>query len=727
MKASLWWTCAFLAPMFWTGVAAAQDSATDEEIIVTAQKREQSVQDVPISMNVYAGEELSDNNITSLQSMTDLVPGMVYIESPTIPVLQLRGFASPANNPSADQTVAVYQDGIFGGRARQFQRPFFDTQRVEVLRGPQGALLGKNTAAGALSIVSNSPTEAFEAGLTNTYLFDREGAEGSGFISGALSDVLSARGAFNYSVTSRGWLNNVGNGQHDPRQRIASGRISLDYHPSENFENLTRFEYSDVAYHGTAGANFPGTVPLEDVIRYIRNMPGVFGEEDGLQLTSYQATNTATLRFGELELVSISGATGFRGDSIGGGGANNPEVFGTTLLEEFEQYSQELRLVSPTGGRFEWIAGIYGDFYTYNSENIPRYRLAGGAVNGQGHTYFGEEGNTLSIYATGTYHATDALQLIAGARYTQTEKDGDLFVAQDFGPPFGYVPGISRAASISNEFFDPSFTVQYDISPDVMVYGSYQQGSKGGAFQSTNRTVTQARFALEPEQSESYEIGVRSQFGDWLTLNLAAFQLTFENLQSSQYVGTPPTLTVVNVGEARSEGIEYTVTVRPFDTLSFSAVGAYINAEFLDYAGAPCTFAQLQTGCVNGTINAAGRPLSGVPEFSGTVSMDYRSEVREGIDLFFSGTANHETRSNVDANVQNPLYGFKEENIIYGARLGFGASDGSWELALIGHNITDELTWNSSIAWGPPFVATQTVNTRINPGRSIGLQLKIER
>lgn len=732
MRKSAFLLCVGAATLAWSDAAFAQApadtgaaAADDQAIIVTALKREQSVQDVPISMVVLDGQDLTDNSIHDLKELTAQIPGLNYIESPTIPAVQLRGFGSPSNNPTSDQTVAVYNDGISLGRARLFQAPFFDTERIEVLRGPQGALLGKNTAAGALSIVSASPTDSFDAGMTSTYLFERDGIDANAFVSGPVTDNLSARFAVHYYNTTKGYLYNIGNLQFDPRENIFSGRLSVDFHPSDNFQMTTRFEYSDLLYHGTPAANFPGTVPIEDVLAYRRDVPDIFGEEDGLTLKPYQFSNNATLDLGGVTLVSVTGYAGFKGTSVGGGGANNPEVFGTTLIEKYKQGSQEFRLVSEAGGRFEWIAGIYGEFADYHQENLPRYNLFGGAFNGQGHTYYDESGQTFSAYGTGTFHVSDALRVIGGLRYTHIRKHATFRVDQDFGPPFGYVPGLARDQRISENHLDPSATVEFDVAPDIMVYGSFQRGSKAGTFQSTNRTVTEEQFALRPEKSEAFEVGVKSQFGDWLTVNLAAYQLTFRDLQSSQYVGTPPTLTVVNVGKARSRGVEYTVTVQPAKGLSFSAVGAYTDAKFLDYPGAPCTFAQLAAGCVNGAINAAGRRLSGTPKWSGSISADFRGAMNDDLDFFLSSSLDYRSRRNIDANVQNPFFGYAESFAKLNGRVGIGSPDDRWSVALVARNILNRKTINSAIAWGPPFVGAQTVAVRIDPSRSLGLQFKL--
>ena len=196
---------------------AADDNNTIETVIVTAARREQNLQDVPISMNVTSQEQLESFNTADLKALSMTIPSMMVLRTNSVNTITLRGFGSGPNNPATDQTVALYNDGIDAGRARQFMAPYFDVARVEVLRGPQGALIGKNTAAGAVSIVSNLPTDSFQGAVTGSYLFERKGVDLFGFVSGPLTDTLKGRLAVKV-INDEGWVRNLATGNKDPRQ-----------------------------------------------------------------------------------------------------------------------------------------------------------------------------------------------------------------------------------------------------------------------------------------------------------------------------------------------------------------------------------------------------------------------------------------------------------------------------------------------------------------------------
>ncbi len=735
MKVALFTSAATVSAPIFGQVAAAQAApaaaaGADSEkrldtVIVSSTKREESIQDVSISMQVVQGEGLRDDAVSDLKQLSTLVPGITFYQSPTIPALSMRGFASPSSNPASDQTVALYTDGIFAGRARQFQTPFFDVERIEVLRGPQGALLGKNTSTGAISIVTSEPSREFDAEWRGTLLLDRVGVDSNGFVTGPIADKLSGRLAYSYIKTTEGWLDNLATGKGDPRTDLKQARASLLWEPTGNFEMIAKFELSDLHEHGRPAARFDGTVPLEDVIGFERNAEGVFGEEDGTTLQNKQFSNTATWRIGDYSLVSITGYAAYDAGNVGGGGANTPEVFGTTLFEDFAQYSQELRLLSPADARLSWIIGAYADTSDYQATYFPRYNVLG-IFNGLGQTDFDQDATSYSAYATGTYNVTDDLRVIGGVRWTEIEKKADFSLVQVFGLPLGYSAPLYLDGEISDTSVDPSLTVEYDVADTVMVYGGFSRGSKGGAFQGANRQTTADTFALEPEESEGFEIGLKSTVGDWLALNIAAYQLTITNLQTGQYVGNPPALINVNAGEARTRGVEWSAYAYLGDSFTADFIGSYIDGTYLDYPGAPCTFQQQQAGCVNGSVNAKGRGFNVAP-WQASLGVTYETPFTDATTFKLAPRIEYRSRQIVDAGFRNPNFGFQDAYAKVDFRMALEDNDGAWEVAILGKNIFDKATTNAAFAWGFPFTPTQGATVQVEPARSIGIQFTLRR
>src|SRR3569833_3841994 len=190
------------------------------DIIVTAQKRAQRLQDVPVSITAITGRQVEAMQITDLRSIQSYVPNLAVLNSGVNPVVYIRSFGSGPNNVAFDQEVSVYSDGIYGGRGAQFSAPFFDLERMEVLRGPQGALFGRNTAAGAISLISAKPTRSFEGYVTGGYNVSRQGFEGSAVVSGPLSETLAGRLAAKVTHED-GYIRNLFDNQKDPQLRDA--------------------------------------------------------------------------------------------------------------------------------------------------------------------------------------------------------------------------------------------------------------------------------------------------------------------------------------------------------------------------------------------------------------------------------------------------------------------------------------------------------------------------
>lgn len=701
-----------------TTAAEAQTQSTTDTVVVTATKRSASVQDVPISINVYSGDSLRDTGVTEIKELSNQVPGVIFAQTATVPVISMRGFAGSATNPAYDPAVTLYWDGVYAGRARQLQTPFFDVARVEVLRGPQGALLGKNTSAGAISFVTAEPTEDLSMGLDTMYLFDREGVDVFGFVSGQIAPTLTGRLAIKYNHTEEGWLaNSQFGGRGDPRFDSIAGRVTLAWEPTENFRNVFRYERTDFEQLGWNKTRIvSATTPLEDNVDWVRDVDDPRGRREGVWLEPQQAVNEATWDFGGgYSLVSITGFSAYDAESHSGAGAMTPEPLGARLLERFDQFSQELRVVSPTGGVVDWVAGLYYDTGNYDTDYFvyTAYDVA---------DYFQQDFDTLSAYATGNVHLTDALTTTVGLRWTHTYKEAE-FHQRVTGVAPGSVVDRDFYGEISTYRIDPSFSIQYEFTPDLMVYAAFSRGSKSGAFQNVNRVALASQFILQPESSENVEIGLRSQWGDWLTANFSIFQLTVDNLQTGQFIGSPPVLVNVNAGSARTRGVEWTINARPNDYVTINFNGAYIDGEYLEYMGAPCTYWETLAGCSSATggANAAGRPLT-VPNWTGSLSANVRVPISENLEVTFVPELNYRSEASIDAGGQNPFYGYQDATIKTNMRLGIGAQDEAWELALVGRNIFDELTVNSVYAF--PGVG---IVPHIDEGRSIGLQLSLRR
>lgn len=711
-------------------VTVRQASSTNAPIIVTAQKREQGIQDVPISMEVVSGETLTDFNVNDFRDISAYVPNVAVQTTAGNDVIYIRGFGSPPSNFSFDQAVSLYIDGIYAGRNRQAQAPFFDIERVEVLRGPQGALFGKNTAAGAVSIVSAGPTDEFEAALTGSYNFSYEGYELNGHVSGPISDTLSFRLAGRL-VDQDGYIENLATGRDDPSTEQQLIRATLLWEPSPMFDLTLRAEYGNQEIRG--GISVSDDVNTRPNLRQERFLETAALGEEGIDGETLILSATANVEIGDYTLTSITGYSWFDSNIVNGfdqripgGGTVNNSVY-NSFPENFDQFSQEVRLLSPTGRPIEFIVGAYYDTSDYHLDQFGGFNINNAALNYFGllNTIFDQESESYSVFGQATWNATDALRFIGSLRYTHTSKDatfdGDLIYG-----PFPLRPLTQASGSRSEDNLDPSITVQYDISDDVMVYATYGRGSKSGGFVSNTYGTTDATFQYEPERSTNYEAGVRAVFGE-ATFNLSVYDTRFKNLQVSVYNPTISTYQTGNAASAASTGAEATFIWNASENFDLQVSAAYQDIRYLNYPGAACLATQPLSECnpadpasiaVN---NIAGAPLPYVSDLSATMQGHVWLPLSPNLDLDITGIIS--ARSGYfNSDNQDPNFGYQEGYAKIDMRVQVSDADDRWHVALVGRNLTNELTAGSSFRL--PFPITNVTRSihYLEPARSVAVE-----
>lgn len=731
---------------FGAAPAQAQDAATAEgegsgvkEIIVTAQKREQRLQDVPVSIVAISGAQLEEMKITDLRSIQGYVPNLSVLNSGVNPVVFIRGFGSGPNNVAFDQEVSVYLDGIYGGRGAQFSAPFFDLERMEVLRGPQGALFGRNTAAGAISLVSAKPGSTFEGYLSAGYDFERKGYEVSGVVSGPLSDTLKAR--FAGKITRQdGYIRNLFDGDDDPQLRDELARLTLVWQPAAGVDITGKLEYGSHLLRGgvTVTGSLTGPTDFDEVadVRYISDNYAGAGLDEQSGIESWNGVVTANVDVGDHTITAIGGLSKFDTRRFTAYDERNPDgtvapgnanaKFGNGFPENFEQWSGELRLTSPTGGFLEYVVGAYYDHSDYHLHQDTYYRQIAGTISGHQSTDFYQKGDAYSLYGQGTANFTPDLRLIAGLRYSHTTKDAVFNSRTVSGTQLNPI-GPERRGSLSESYLDPSATFQADLAPDIMFYASYGRGSKSGGFVSNTYNVAADGFQFKPERSTNYEAGIKSTLlNGRATINLTIFRTEFDDLQQSAYDPDRRTFFTRNAAKARSQGIEFDMQLAPSRTLQFNASLAYLDAKFVDYPGAPCLAYETVAQCNSAdpaslaAHNIAGLPLQFAPKWSGNVGV--RHTLYAG-DFKIVSNANTSFRSDYFiADGYSPIWGVQDGWAKLDARIQFGPQNDRWNIALIGRNLFDEKTVGAAIRFPPSITGVARSLNWMDEYRSLTLQ-----
>lgn len=712
-----------------------QDQSQDE-IVVTAQRREQRLQDVPISIEVISGETIEDLKATDVRSVMNYVPNVFVQTTAGNHVIYIRGFGSPPSNFAFDQSVSLYVDGIYAGRNRQAMAPFFDLQRMEVLRGPQGALFGKNTPAGAISVISAGPTDRYEAGLTGAYNFDLDGPDVSGFVSVPISDTLGVRLAGRI-VQQDGYIRNLATGHDDPETRMQLVRGTVRWDPSSAFDFTAKAEYGNQEIVG--GQNVSSPLTTEQQPRTERFLEDSALGQEGNTNESVIVSGTGNLRLGDYTVTSVTGYSWFDANIVNGfdqtipaGGVAGNSVY-NSFPERFSQISQEVRLLSPVGRPLEFLVGAYYDHSRYFLTQLGGFNINVPVLRYFGllQTNFKQKASSKSVFGQVTYRLIEALRVVGSLRYTQTDKQGSFGGRLVYGP-FALRPVNTTAnGKISEGLLDPSLTFQYDVTPDVMVYATYGRGSKSGGFVSNTYGTTDATFIFRPERSRNYEAGIKSTFFNRrLTLNVSAYDTQFKNLQVSVYNSALQIFQTGNAASATAKGVEAAAIWNPSRDFGITASGAYNDLKYDDYPGAACLASQPITECnpADRTSFAANNLAGFRPALTskwtgnlqGRVGFDLPGDLRLETTGILAGRSRF-----FNADNQHPVYGFQRGYVKLDMRVQLAPQDERWHFAIIGKNLTNELTTGSSFGLPFPITSTPRAILYLEPSRNIAVEAGI--
>lgn len=738
-----------------------------EEIIVTAQKREQSLQDVPISVNAVSGMKMEQVGITNLERMTAYVPNFSMNQTGISSTITVRGISSGINQ-SFEQSVGMYNDGIHFGKAQLTRLPLFDMERIEVLRGPQPILFGKNSIAGAVSLITAKPSRELEGSAQVLYEPDANERDYRFVVSGPLSDSFAARLSVLYREMD-GWVENAAADRDERQEEEQVIRLGGLWDVNDDLTVQAKYENATFDTVGrnieivndfiletnppggrtyltgltslvglmnnlvTAGARTGPLVTgyvLDDATQNQKRSAGAFDTSDN---EVDNLTMNIDYQLGENTLTAVTGYIDFQADeSCDCDYTSAPIIDGSALTEDFEQFSQEIRLTSPGGETVDYIVGaFYQDSSLEYTDliNVPAnslLRLLNNNFAGvSSRRVFEQDSEMWAAFAQVTWNVSEAWRLVLGGRYTQEDKEGSRVqshynnLGQDVGGTNPLLNGLfgalriepnTQEGSIDENAFTPQVTVQWDVSDDVMLYASYVEGFKAGGFDNRSNadpdpavivpgTPANAVGAWEfdKEEATSYEIGMKASFGGVAELNAAAFFTEYEDLQTSVFDGGVG-FNVGNASSAEVSGVE--IDGRWLITEYFTLSGSlgYLDFEFKEYDVAQCWFGQavLDPGSVTNAAlqqcDASGKRKEYTPEWKGVITGDFyyplgdALELRAQVDLQYSDeyiwTPQLDPRSVQDA--------FTTVN----ARISLAESSDTWEIAVIGNNLTDEETIN---------------------------------
>jgi iron complex outermembrane receptor protein len=708
-----------------------------EETLVTAQKRLESLQDVPISIATISGEKLTESNIFKIEDLQTFIPNLSLTETGLSTQIYIRGIGT-GTNPGFEQSVGTYVDGIHYGRSQLLRMPFLDLQRIEVLRGPQSILFGKNSIAGALSLTTAAPTEELEGEISVNYTPDSDMTELTGVISGPMSENLSGRLAVR-KYDEDGWMDNTFINKSELARDETAIRLALQWDATDNLRvgfKAQRSEFNaegrqietikdDPAIAGPfsgltysqilASAGYPGAITET---RQNNKRQSLDGESSDNEVENYVLT--IDYQLGDLALTAISGFISYEYTEGTEGSLVGAPLFRGVTSEEYDQFSQEIRLASPGGESVDWIAGVfyqtsdlgYDQNLIFPGDSALGVLLppSGPILGTEAVRNYTSDADTWALFGQATWNVSDTLRLTIGGRYTSDEKSAfrevnivdsatGTITENPVSPIVWWALGISSEQfdghSLSDSrdegVFTPLINAQWDATDDVMLYASYSTGFKSGGFDATANSP--AFFEFEEEKATTYEIGAKSTFLDGAAeLNVALYRTEYDDLQTSQYDGGLG-FTVGNAKETVVQGVELDGRWAFTDSLTMGYGMAYLDHEYKDFTNGNCYNGQVPDGdVVNGIplCDFSGKSGTYTPELMGNLSFSHVMNLTPELTLQSNFDLSYRDEQNVHVNLDPN----GEVGSITKMDFRIALQAQNWELALLVQNLSDEQTFS---------------------------------
>jgi iron complex outermembrane receptor protein len=705
----------------------AANSSQLETVTVTTRRREESSQDVPTPMSVVSGQNLETQRVYRIQDLQQLVPSVnvAYMHARQSSV-SIRGLG---NNPASDGlegSVGLYIDNVYLGRPGMAVFDLMDIEQLEVLRGPQGTLFGKNTTAGVINISTRAPTFTPERSI-ETSVGEDGYFQTKGTISGPLNDELAGRFSA-YRTRSDGDIKNEYNG-HDLNGGSRDGfRAQLLFKPNEDFNLRWIGDYNEedssagtrVLYNTGPtinGVNLYSARAAAAGATLVNGSHRKVNLDNDQHVTVHQGGTSVEANWtlpSDFTLTSISSYRFWNFTPKNDDGLNVAATYNAGVSVEDKQYSQEFRLASPKGEFFDYVVGAYyfgndldnKSFAYYGPQadiwnGTPRGALANVGSVGSGHI----KTDSFALFAQGTWHLSERLDFTAGVRGTYEEKNA--WVTRDAPVGGAAVTGAAATArrgrtgaydsgDLNQYSSSPSglLNLSYRITDDVLGYATLSHGEKSGG---VNLAVGSAPTAgadsllIGTERANNAELGFKSTLWDHrLQLNANVFWTQVNAYQTNAYDDVNRVQYLTNAGSVRSRGVEFESTIIPLRGLTLNFNGSFNDVSYLSYKDAPCPPEISQAPGAPASCDLSGHQVVGASKWIGNANGEYKWNLDNGFEPYVTGS--YAFRSKAVGTVEDSDYGqipsYAVVNLSTGLRGDF--NQGQWDISLWLKNAFDK-------------------------------------
>lgn len=717
-----------------THAAVAQSSGTGErlldEIVVTAQKKAENSQDVPIAISAFSGDALEAIGLSESDELGQFVPGLEIASTSgegSQLVVYLRGAGLNDFNNNNSGPIGIYSDEVYISSPVLTSFQFFDTERLEVLKGPQGTLYGRNTTGGAIKFISNKPTEEFSLSGRAAYeSFDTTVFEGA--VSGPIADNVRGRFAVNKS-DSDGYVDNLLTGEPENGTDTLYWRGILDVDVSENVfvrANLhgakvdsKAFKYNNFGI-GPGGTDALGYASPDDIYT------GEYNRDGRVNTDAIGGYLEAKIDFGNVNLTSITSydtVDYFQPEETDGSPAN---LLYVEYAVESDTFMQELRLDGTIGSSLNWLAGVFyldetldqdqsidlfGDVAAFTGGLADPFGVAtGGAPVIFARTLNEQDTESYAIFGQGDFAISDRLTATVGARYTKEKREflasaqleddegfifpvfdamGDFVIDPNtMGPatailPAGVIPVYEFPdLSLSDDAFSWRLGLDYKANDDTLLYASIARGFKSGGFNGGFLNLDPAISEIlvqpyDPEFLTAYEVGLKTDlFDNRLRLNASAFYNDFKDLQVFTLIntGTLPLQVLDNSSAAEVKGFELDATFYPTSNFLMNLSASFMDAKLKDF----------QT---DGGADFSGNKIAYTPDTSISGLARYDHDLSGNGSVYVQSSFAY--KSDQFFSTENDPIASQDAYTLVNARLGYESENGEWGVALYGKNLGD--------------------------------------
>lgn len=682
-------------------VDSGAQSSGIEDIVVTAQRREQSLQTVPVSVTALTAQGLEQSGIKDIGTLGAVTPGLVMSTSRASVTPYLRGVGTQAGDPGGSASVAIYVDGVYYQAPAAGYFSFNNIKRLEIIKGPQGTLFGRNATGGLIHIITRDPSHDVSGEASLGY-GNFETVTGSFYVTGGLSDTLATDVSLYGTYQGKGFGKNLTIGGDVNFRREIAVRNKWLWTPAEGTRVMAAFDYSGNANDtGHVRAIAPGTIaigntPARGSIYDVQaNLPSdVKAHQGGASLRIEQ-------EIGGLSLASITAYRRVESRALFDQDATPVPAVDAVFGERTNTFQQEFTL----NGKTDWLNYTAGLFYFYSSASTTPITIRSSIIAPLRLDRFAnQKANSYAAFAQATASVTDSTRVTAGLRYTidQISVEGeDIAVA---GNPRGPAGSVIAAAAQKKTYRSPTWRVaiDQDLGERMLAYASYSRGYKTGQFNLNSFSSP----AVRPEELDAYEIGFKTDIADrQLRLNVAGFLYKYRDIQLIQIIAGAPIL--FNAAAAKIKGADVEATWVPRfaeDRLQMRASVSYLDGHYSSFPNAPFFVQNPAGGLIQTTRSAAGNDTVRSPKWTANVTADYRIPASFG-NFDLNATYFHSAKFNFDPDGLTRQGAYDQVN----AQITFTANAG-WYLRVWGRNLTDKVYYSTaaestlgvSVAAAPP-------------------------